>query len=129
MPLGIPTGTSRGNHPVDAVLLEDGRCFVVSGRCQAGILAGMAQVVFAQFGNLQGQVVFRRINMVSFTIVVYKKLHVACHLAAFQVAFQEEAFVDGFIPGWCPPFLEMFQLKRVKDIALVGCYVKRKNPG
>ena len=78
---------------------------------------------------LRGQVVFRRINMVSFTIVVYKKLHVACHLAAFQVAFQEEAFVDGFIPGWCPPFLEMFQLKRVKDIALVGCYVKRKNPG
>ena len=48
-----PTGTSAGNHPVDAILLEDGRSLILSTCCHTNIAAVVLHVVIRQLCDLE----------------------------------------------------------------------------
>ena len=113
--VGLPAGTAAGNHPVGAVVLEDGRCLIVAGGCHAGVAAGVVQVVGGQLGDVQRQVLLAAEDVVRLAVIIHIKCHVACHLARAEVALHVEAFVHGLLPRGRPVLVVEHASQRVSN--------------
>ena len=53
-----------------------------------GILDDINEIIVRQASNMQSCIVFGGINVIGRAIIVYKKIHVACHLAAIIMRTQ-----------------------------------------
>ena len=86
--VGSPAGAARGDHPVGAVVLEDGRCLVLSAGRHAGVASGVVQVVGGQLSNVERVVLLAGEDVVGLAVVVDVERHVTCHLPRAEVALQ-----------------------------------------
>ena len=77
----LPACTAGSNHPISAIVLEDGRRLVVSGRSHAGVAAGMVQVVGCQLGNVESQILLGGKDVVGLSVIVDVERHIARHLS------------------------------------------------
>ena len=66
-------------------MLEHGRSFHETAGKTTDIHPIVIGIVIIQLGNLQGTVLFRRINVIGFTVVIDKQIHITGHLSSFQV--------------------------------------------
>ena len=116
--VGRPACAARRDHPVGAVVAEDGGCLVVACWCHAGVAARMVQVVGRQLGDVQGQVFLGCEDMIGLPVVVDKEGHVARHLSALKVAMDEETLGDGLCPLRRPPLRVVghLELPRMADV-------------
>ena len=73
----------------------------------AYVAARVTLVGRVEFGYVEREVLFRRVDVVGFAVVIDKYGHVARHLSALVVALVEHSLVYGFIPLGCPP-LELY---------------------
>ena len=111
----IPARASRGDEPVAAAVLEKGRGFVVAAREDAGVFARVGEEIGGKAGDVEREVVLRRIDVISHAVVVDKERHVARHLSALEIAFYEKSAFDGATPARCPPFFVVVRAQRVED--------------
>ena len=70
----------------------------------------MTKIIIRQFCNLQCQIVFRRINMISFSIIIHKQSHITGHLSSFQISFHKHSLFNCIIPFRSPPFFIFWKI-------------------
>ena len=112
--VGRPSRAAGCDHPVGTVFLENGRGFVFSAGSHAGVTPCMIQIIVGQFCDVQGEVFFRREDVVSFSVIIHKNSLVACHLSAFKVALHVKSLSHGFLP-LCRP------ISRIERGYIGGC--------
>lgn len=75
--IGIPPRASRGDHEILPLLFEDGRSFIMSSGIDPDPFSGITEIIIGQFGQVKGKVFLGSIDMVSLTVVVGIKGHIA----------------------------------------------------
>ena len=73
----------------------------------------MIQIIVGQFCDVQGEVFFRREDVVSFSVIIHKNSLVACHLSAFKVALHVKSLSHGFLP-LCRPISQTLFYQRIE---------------
>lgn len=84
----IPSATAGHNKVIVTIFLEHGRSFHEPVNKDPDIFACIACIGRIQFGNVQRTILFGGVDMVSFTVIIDKQIHITCHLPLLHVAAQ-----------------------------------------
>ena len=150
--IGIPTGTAGREHVVFSVTFEDGGGFTAFLDEVTGIASARSLIVVRQLADVQGGIVFGRVEMISAAVVIHEYGLVAAHgivrTEAAQIGeFSGRGVTDGysgagfavvgtfhvcphheFLGFWVINHLRTFQyLAGVQVVALVVLYCGKHN--
>ena len=104
-----PTRTSACNHPVSVFRLEDRWSFVLSTGSHSYITAIVRHVIICELGDLERQVILRRVDMICLSVIIDEDGHVSCHLSTSEVTHPEHTSLYLRTPLWCPPLLHLWE--------------------